>query len=76
MLLILRIDDVHRRVRRVRRRRRLAGRAVSQPEQRERVLGYTQAFSSIGGLLVGVRLPGRQSLGQDCCRPIVMPEFL
>ena len=25
----------------------------SDPKQRERVLGYTQAFSSVGGLLVG-----------------------
>ena len=25
-----------------------------EPERRERVLGYTQAFSSIGGLLVAV----------------------
>ncbi len=28
----------------------------TDPKQRERVLGYTQAFSSVGGLLVGVAL--------------------
>jgi MFS family permease len=45
------------------------------PEQRERALGYTQAFSSIGGLMVGVAFllatEWRLSLPA-----IVMPEFL
>lgn len=45
------------------------------PEQRERVLGYTQAFSSIGGLMVGaawlVANTARASLP-----PIAMPGFL
>ena len=45
---------VHRRVRRVRRRGGVAGRALPEPKQREKVLGYTQAFSSLGGLLVAI----------------------
>ena len=49
---VLPLHDVHRRVRRVRRGRGVARRAVPEPKQRERVLGYTQAFSSLGGLLV------------------------
>lgn len=46
-----------------------------QHEQRERVLGYTQAFSSIGGLLVGVAfLAANRWAG--LLPSIVMPEFL
>jgi MFS family permease len=43
---------VRRRVRRVRRRGRVAVGAVPDPKQRERVVGWTQAFGSIGGLMV------------------------
>jgi MFS family permease len=44
-------------------------------EQRERALGYTQAFSSFGGLLAGgvFLLAGSWA---DALPPIVMPEFL
>lgn len=46
-----------------------------QHDQRERVLGYTQAFSSIGGLLVGIAfLAANRWAG--LMPPIVMPEFL
>jgi len=45
------------------------------PVQREKVLGYTQAFSSFGGLLVAIvnGLIVRHALGLP---PIHMPEFL
>src|SRR5581483_2691410 len=45
------------------------------PEQRERALGYTQAFSSVGGLMVGgaFLLAGSIALSLP---PIVMPDFL
>src|SRR5205823_11578564 len=45
------------------------------PEQRERMLGYTQAFSSFGGLLVAVA-NGFIVEHQDGLPAIVMPEFL
>ena len=38
-------------------------------EQRERVLGYTQAFSSLGGLMVARRLPAHRRTGTTTCRP-------
>ncbi len=45
------------------------------PQQRERILGYTQAFSSLGGVMVafanGLAVKYRLSLP-----PVVMPEFL
>src|SRR5262249_19318882 len=45
------------------------------PRQRERALGYTQAFSSLGGLLVGVAfLLANRGAGQ--LPAIVLPEFL
>lgn len=44
------------------------------PEQREKVLGYTQAFSSFGGLLVAVANSLAISL-KDSLPPIVIPEF-
>ena len=49
---LLPLHHLRRRVRRVRRRRRLAGRAVPRAEAARAVLGYTQAFSSLGGLMV------------------------
>ena len=42
------------------------------PHQRERVLGYTQAFSSIGGLLVA----SANSLAGHIATPVQIPEFL
>ena len=54
MLLFLAHDDVHRRVRRVRGRVAWLAELFDDPQQREKVLGYTQAFSSFGGLLVAV----------------------
>ena len=49
---VLALLHVRRRLRGVRRRRRVAVGAVPDPKQRERVIGYTQAFGSIGGLMV------------------------
>src|SRR3954466_10784157 len=47
------------------------------PNQRERVLGYTQAFSSIGGLLVAVANSLAIALAAGGKLPaVVMPEFL
>ena len=46
------LPRLHRRVRRVRGGGGVAGRALPRPKRREKVLGYTQAFSSLGGLLV------------------------
>src|SRR3954464_9763138 len=45
------------------------------PEQREKALGFTQAFSSIGGLLVGgaFLLAGSIALSLP---PIILPDFL
>src|SRR3954467_13223117 len=43
--------------------------------QRERVLGYTQAFSSFGGLLVAVANSLAISLAADL-PPVAVPEFL
>jgi MFS family permease len=45
-----------------------------EPKQRERVLGYTQAFSSFGGLLVAVANSLAISLAKEL-PPIVVPEF-
>ena len=45
-----------------------------EPKQRERVLGYTQAFSSFGGMLVAVANSLAISLAKDL-PPIVVPEF-
>jgi MFS family permease len=45
------------------------------PTQREKVLGYTQAFSSIGGLLVAFAA-GLASYYKDSLPAIVLPEFL
>ena len=45
------------------------------PRQRERVLGYTQAFSSIGGFLVAVAYGVAGVLAADL-PPIRIPEFL
>jgi MFS family permease len=45
------------------------------PAQRERVLGYTQAFASIGGLLVGGAFLLANSVA-DSLPPISMPDFL
>jgi hypothetical protein len=56
---------VRRRLRRVRRRGRMARGAVPEPKRREKVLGYTQAFSSLGGLLVA----GQFSRGDVCGKP-------
>jgi MFS family permease len=45
------------------------------PVQREKALGYTQAFSSIGGLMVAIA----SGIATDYCRhfwPIAIPEFL
>jgi MFS family permease len=44
------------------------------PHQRENVLGYTQAFSSFGGLLVAVAA-GIAAVHADSFFPIVMPSF-
>ena len=44
-------------------------------EQRERVLGYTQAFSSIGGLLVGIAFLAANRFA-DALPAIVIPEAL
>ena len=39
------------------------------PKRREKVLGYTQAFSSLGGFMVSVRLhPARPSTAPPCPR--------
>ncbi|MBY0232048.1 MAG: MFS transporter [Gemmataceae bacterium] len=47
------------------------------PEQRENVLGYTQAFSSIGGLLVATANSLAVALAASNSLPAVaMPEFL
>ena len=47
------------------------------PHQRERVLGYTQAFSSIGGLLVATANSLAVALAASNSLPAVaMPEFL
>lgn len=47
------------------------------PAQRERALGYTQAFSSIGGLLVGGAWLLAGELTRNNALPeIVIPEFL
>ena len=43
-------------------------------KQRQRVLGYTQAFSSFGGMLVAVANSLAISLAKDL-PPIVVPEF-
>ena len=45
------------------------------PKQREQVLGYTQAFSSLGGLLVAIAF-GICSTNSKSFFPIVIPEFL
>ncbi|MCA8994810.1 MAG: MFS transporter [Planctomycetaceae bacterium] len=45
------------------------------PEQREKVLGYTQAFSSIGGLLVAM-VNGAIVLNAKQLPAIHLPEFL
>ncbi len=45
------------------------------PHQREQVLGYTQAFSSFGGLLVAIAF-GICSKNGKSFFPIVMPDFL
>lgn len=45
------------------------------PKQRENVLGYTQAFSSIGGLLVAVA-NGLAITYRDSLPAIMIPEFL
>ncbi len=46
-----------------------------QPQQRERVLGYTQAFSSLGGLLIAIA--NGLAIAQASRLPaIVMPSFL
>lgn len=45
------------------------------PEQRERVLGYTQAFSSIGGLMVGAAWLLANAY-REILPPIGMPGFL
>ena len=45
------------------------------PTQRERVLGYTQAFSSIGGLMVGVAFLLANNYAA-ALREIPIPEFL
>jgi MFS family permease len=45
------------------------------PKQRERVLGYTQAFSSFGGLLVAVANSFAISIGDEL-PPIQIPGFL
>lgn len=44
-------------------------------DQRERALAYTQAFSSIGGLMVGAAFLLANSLSSSL-PPIVIPEFL
>ncbi len=47
------------------------------PHQRENVLGYTQAFSSIGGLLVATANSLAVALAENGQLPsVVMPEFL
>ena len=38
------------------------------PKQREKVLGYTQAFSSLGGLLVAGANIARRQMGARACR--------
>lgn len=45
------------------------------PEEREKALGYSQAFSSLGGLLVAVAFGICNAYGQYFY-PIAMPEFL
>src|SRR5438477_862298 len=46
-----------------------------EPKQRERVLGYTQAFSSFGGLLVAVANSLAISIAGSL-PPVAVPEFL
>src|SRR5262249_44925148 len=47
------------------------------PQQRERALGYTQAFSSIGGLLVaGAFLLATELARSHALPPIIIPDFL
>lgn len=48
------------------------------PKQRERALGYTQAFSSLGGLLVAVAfgICNRYATDLYAVFPIRMPDFL
>ena len=47
------------------------------PHQRERALGYTQAFSSVGGLIVAGAFLAANALGRAQALPaIVMPDFL
>lgn len=45
------------------------------PHQRERVLGYTQAFSSIGGLLVAI-MNGLAVMYADKLPAVHLPDFL
>src|SRR5205807_4367503 len=45
------------------------------PDQRERTLGYTQAFSSFGGLLVAIA-NGVAVRYAESFHPVAMPEFL
>lgn len=47
----------------------------TNPHQRERVLGYTQAFSSIGGLLVAIAFGVAAEYGKNF-PAVVMPGFL
>jgi MFS family permease len=45
------------------------------PEQREKALGYTQAFSSLGGLMVGGAWLLANSIGGSL-PPVALPSFL
>jgi MFS family permease len=45
------------------------------PKQRERVLGYTQAFSSIGGLMIAIAFGVAVDWAKDL-PPVTMPGFL
>ncbi len=45
----------------------------SDPKTREAVLGYTQAFSSLGGVLTAGRLLHRESLGLGLARDLRQP---
>ena len=66
---LLALLHVRRRLRGVRRRGRVAGGAVSRiPKQREAIIGYTQAFGSLGGIMATGRATTWSSPTARSCR--------